>query len=142
MSKSNPIIKELKNFKELQHEYDFKEDGLTYRMVLQSMLETLEGYLKTIHQVIQPEEFYAMHESVSFDDADKQQLFELYKQMMILHRDILKSAVENDNKKMLALIMAAHKQLISYKKPMLNALTKMQDAWKKDHKKSVIGYMG
>jgi hypothetical protein len=137
----NALRSMLKNYSELQKEYDLSEEHST-KGVLRKMGEHLEGYVKILIQILQPEEFHSLHECTVFDDVEKEQIFELYKSLMITHREILKAEIMNDEKNNIATIDFVHSELKNLKPKMLEMIKKMQDSWKSSAKKGKERYFG
>jgi len=140
--KPSEISISLPNISELKNAYDITEEHITEKQVLRKILEHLEDYIKIIVQVLQPEEFHSMHECTAFDDADKKRLFDIYKSMMILHRDVLKKLIHNDKQAIIDTIMVAHGELSGLKPEMLRIIDKMQSIWKKSYSNGRAGYFG
>ena len=118
--------------------YDIKDEHVSPRIVLHAMMERLEAYIKIVYQIIQPEEFHSLHECNAFDDVEKQQLFELYKQLMILHRELLKMDIGGVN---LPILQAKHTEITALQPKLLHIVNKIQGFWKADTKKGVVGYI-
>ena len=135
-------IDSIKNLEELEREYHITEEHITLKLVLIKILEKLESYIKILVQILQPEEFHSLQECAGFDDKRKAELFDIYKSMMILHREIIKSEISGEDNEMLSTIAYAHSEMLGYKKYMLDVLSKMQESWKKTGTKHNIGYFG
>jgi hypothetical protein len=133
---------ELKNVQELIREYNVPEENLYIKTILEKMQERLEYYIKIIIQLLQPEEFYSLQECTVFDDSDKTKLFDMYKNMMILHREIIKSEIKNDEKDNIATINYAHSELKKLKSEMITIVDKMQDSWKRPGTNGKLRYFG
>lgn len=134
-----PSLRNTSSFDALKSAYDLKED-VTPRIVLHAMIDRVEAYAKIIYPIIQPEEFHSLHECTVFDDSDKQKIFELYKQLMILHRELLKIDIRNDASELNSL-SKRHEELNSMRPELLRIVDKMQSAWKRDSKKGTVGYI-
>ncbi len=132
----------LQNIQELLKEYHVPEDAPHVKIVLEKMQERLEHYIKILIQILQPEEFHSLHECTSFDDSEKSKIFEMYKNMMILHREILKSEIRNEEKDIVATISYAHSELKKLKPEMINIIHKMQESWKKTGTNGRVRYFG
>jgi hypothetical protein len=126
----NPLLK-LKDFEAIKKDYELTDDSLTANAVMHKMSEILEFYLKLIQQVLQPEEFYAAYECNAFNDNDKSDLFELYKRLIISHRELLKAVIMNDEKNAISTVQFVHEEIKSVKPQMLEIVNKMQGSWKK-----------
>jgi hypothetical protein len=135
----------LKNIDELKKTYDLSEGIITPVIILHKMAETLELYLKIIQEILQPEEFNAVYECSSFTDADKPALFDLYKRIIIAHREILKALIVAEEKNSLSTIQFIHEEVQNVKPQMLKILEKMQQSWKevsKDKQRGPKQYFG
>lgn len=124
----------IKNIAELKRIYDMPDENITPMMILHKMSEVLEFYLKNIQQILQPEEFHALYECNAFSDADKLKLFDLYKRIIITHREILKAEITNDEKDSLSTIQFVHEEIKAVKPEMLEIVKKMQQSWKTDNR--------
>ena len=140
--KFKEIKSKLKSFEELRKEYELTEEHASTKAVLRRMGEVLEGYIKILIQILQPEEFHSLHECTVFDDPEKERIFELYKNLMITHREILKAEILNDEKNNIATINYVHTELKNLKPEMLKTVTKMQDSWKTKAIKGKERYFG
>ena len=141
-SNDDMIKAKIKNFQEILKEYNVTEPNLTPKMVLDKMTEHLEYYIKIVIQLLQPEEFHSLQECTMFDDKDKAEMFEIYKNMMILHREMMKSHVRNDDKDIIATIQYAHSEMKKLKPQILKILQKMQESWKITGTNGKIRYFG
>ena len=138
----HPLAAKLATFSILEKEYDLSPDDTTLKDVLHHMGDRLEFYEKIIIQIMQPEEFSALYECAAFSETEKSKLFELYKQIMIINREILRSVVESDEKDMIATIEYAHHELLTLKPGILEIIKKMKLSWSTIAKKGNIGYFG
>jgi len=136
----------INNIDLLIREYELPEEGLTPTIILHKMSETLELYLKLIQQILQPEEFHAVYECNAFNDTDKAGLFDLYKRLIITHRELLKAVILCEDKTSIATIQFVHEEIQGVKKQMLEIVEKMQQSWKtdssKDKQKGTKQYFG
>lgn len=135
----------IKNIEELKRVYDLPDENINAMMIIHKMAETLEFYLKLIQQILQPEEFHSVYECNSFDDIDKAKLFDLYKRIIIAHRELLKATIVAEDKNSLSTIQFVHEEAKSVKPQMLDIIAKMQQSWKdtgKDTQKGPKQYFG
>ena len=128
--KLSQLVSKIKNFDELKKDYELIEENLTINGILRKLSEHMEFYLKIIQQILQPEEFHALYECAIFDDKEKAGLFDLYKRIIIAHREILKAEIQNDEKNSLSTIQFAHEEIQSVKPEMLGIVKRMQESWK------------
>ena len=141
-SESYDFAKKFADFEELQSDYELTEEHLTTKIIMRKIGETLEGYVKILVQILQPEEFPSLYECAVFDDSEKNRIFVLFKDMMITHRELLKAEVLNEEKNSIATINYVHQEIKSHKQEILGIITKMQDSWKKDDKQGKLRYFG
>ncbi len=132
----------IKNFAVLKKEYDFPDENLTLGMMLRKLSEYLEFYMKIIQQILQPEEFSSLYECTAFDDKEKSELLDLYKQIIITHREMLKAEVLNEEKNSLSTLQFAHEEIRSLKPKIVKILDKMKESWKKTSEESHMQYFG
>jgi hypothetical protein len=143
--KTEKVALALKNIDVMKREYDLQGETITPNLILHKMSEILELYLKMIQQILQPEEFHALYEANAFDDRDKAGLFELYKRLIIAHRELLKAVVMADEKNSLSTIQFIHDEIQGVKPQMLEIVKKLQQSWKaekKDRTKGTGQYFG
>ncbi len=140
--KSIKLKENLKNVQEILREYHVPEDASHVKIVLEKMQERLEYYIKILIQILQPEEFHSLHECTVFDDSEKTKIFDMYKNMMILHREIIKSEIRNEDKDMVATINYAHSELKKFKPEMIRIIHKMQESWKRTGTNGRVRYFG
>jgi hypothetical protein len=140
------VLLTLKDIDVIKRDYDLSEEGLTPSAIVHKITEICELYLKIIQQILQPEEFHAVYECNEFDENDKSELFDLYKRIIILHRELLKSMIVADENNYLSTIQFAHAEMQDVKPKMIEILTKMQQSWKtetkKDSHKGSMQYFG
>lgn len=132
----------IKDIKIIIQEYDVSPEHISARSILEKMMEILEQYIKIVIQIMQPEEFFSLHECTIFDDTDKAKMFVTYKDMMILHREMLKSLIKNDEKDIITTITYAHSEINNLKPEIVSIVQKMQDSWKKTGTNSRMKYFG
>jgi hypothetical protein len=139
---TNKLSSKIKNYHELQDEYELTPDHQTPRAVLRRIGENLEGYIKILIQILQPEEYYSLHECNSFDDEEKAKIMDIYKSLMILHRELLRVEINNDEKETMKTIQDVHESMKTVKKQIIVIVQKLQDSWKNDSIKSRMRYVG
>jgi len=144
--KTDNSLSKIKDFEIIKKDYDISEEDLNISAVLHKMSEVLEFYLKLIQQILQPEEFHALYETNAFDDSYKINLFDLYKRIIIAHRELLKAVIMNDDKNSVSTISFVHEEIKSIKPQMLDIINKIQQSWKaesgKDRLKGPKQYFG
>ena len=131
------FLSQLKDFEFIREYYDLSEDELKLHIVAGKLLEVLESYLKLIQQIVQPEEFYSLYESSAFDDTYKAKVMDLYKRIIVMHRELLKSELLHDKSFYLKTIESTHKLIIEIRPQILEIIDKMQKSWNNDSAKDI-----
>lgn len=139
--KTNPLM-EIKNLKDLVKTYDLSHEHLTPILILRKQAEILELYLKILQGIIQPEEFYALYEVTAFTDIDKSELMDLFREIMVLHRECLKAEILSNDKKTIETINLVHSEICDLKLKIYDVVLKMQNSWKSKQKKDNQRYFG
>ncbi len=126
---NNSALTKIKSFELIKKEYVLSDQELVPVIVLQKLAEHTELYIKIIQQILQPEEFHSMYECLVFTELEKQALLDLYKQIMILHRELLKSEIINEEDTMLKTIETVYQEISKLKPTILKIVVKMQNSW-------------
>jgi hypothetical protein len=135
--KENSSLSKMKDFEVIKKDYGLTAEDNNPTAVLHKMSEILEFYLKIIQQILQPEEFHALYEGNAFDDDYKMKLFDLYKRIIIAHRELLKAVIMNDDKNSASAIQFVHEEIKGVKPQMVDIVNKMQQSWKMESGKDV-----
>lgn len=136
------LKKILKNYDELRSAYELNEEHLSTMAIMRRMGETLEYYIKILIQLLQPEEFHSLHECTIFDDDEKEHIFDIYKNLMIAHRELLKAEIKNEEKGNIATIQFVHSEMERMKPELYKIVSKMQESWKRTETKGKARYFG
>ncbi|GIU69279.1 MAG: hypothetical protein KatS3mg002_0515 [Candidatus Woesearchaeota archaeon] len=136
------IKKMLLDINEIIKEYNIPEDTSNVRAVLEKIRERLEYYIKILIQVLQPEDFHSLHECNIFTDSEKSKIFNIYKDLMILHREIIKSEIQNEEKNIIATINYSHSEIKRFKPEIIKIIEKMQESWKRTGNNGRVRYFG
>jgi hypothetical protein len=130
----NSKIAKIHNLEGIKKDYELggEKEHITLGLIKHKLSETLEAYLEIIQQMLQPEEFHALYESNAFDDNDKQELLQLYKRIIIIHRELLKAHILSDEEKSIATINTAYKDICNIKPKIVDIVDKMQKSWTAD----------
>lgn len=135
-------LKKIKNFADLKSEYDLSSEDKTINSIIHKIMDRTEFYNKILLDVLQPEDFNAMHECINFTEVEKTKIFELYKELMILNRELLKVLIKNLESEKISAIEESDKKLRNIKPEILNIIEKLQKSWSSSSKKTSVGYFG
>jgi len=138
---SLPEFDTVQKFLELS---DIEDDGLLLVSMKKKIVDKLKNYLDILEPIIHPDtSTISMYESRLFNDDEKNMVFQLFKQLMVLFRGAnLTDLDENDEAN--AAFINSFFELFPKIKPDLEKMIRQQkESWEKeDTSKSDVGYLG
>ena len=103
------------------------------RRIRERISERAEDFIKILENVLQPNtNINDLYECKFFTDADKIDVFEFYKRLMLLTRTALELDVLQDDVKDAEFIRDCVKDWPAFKKSMHDVANKMKVCWQKD----------
>ncbi len=146
----NELRKRLKlpEFREIDFELeisDFEETNFLLRAIIRRIAEKLDFYTTMVEETLQPDasNLYAMHETRHFDDAEKKQMYDLYRRLMEFNRYSIENSLGHDEDAEARFISEFVNEWKGIKKELLSIVKKMRDSWKTETDiKEDFGYMG
>ncbi len=141
-------FKTLPSFDALDTEFEISmiENHPTFllREIRKKMTERIEFFAKVLEELLQPEATMAnLRESKDFTDKEKQEMFELYKKLMMMNRTSMEFALTGSDKDNVAFIIDVTKEWDKAKKQLLIATRKMKHSWTKNlHFEEEQSYFG
>ena len=148
MDEYNTLMKKfgLPEYSKLQSEFSISkiDEEPILLDIISKIDDRIEFLLKTLNRILQPDTVIAdMHESSTFTEDEKKEIFELYKKLMIMHDDAVILMIESDEKAESRFIQETMKDWPDLKSSVAVIVRKMRDSWKQDvDLKEDIGYMG
>lgn len=137
----------LPEFKKIDSVFEISsiDDGkFLTRDIRRKIFDILETYSKSIEGILHPEAtLNNLYESRFFSDKDKESIFKLYKELMVLQkRGLVVSTLENEKEDASFIIDVFNKWNLI--KPELNEIfEKLKNAWEKDTDiKEDLSYFG
>ena len=126
----------LPEYKEINREFEIstiEKDDFLLVEVRKKMDEKIELFIKIIDRVLQPDTYLAdMREQRMFNDTEKKDIFEVYKDIQVMHKQALLLLIAEDEKKNAEYINTVWKSWKKIKEAMIKTVEKMRDSWKED----------
>ena len=137
----------LPSFNEVNEEFeisDIDKDDFLLREIRRKIAEKLEIYMKFLEEILQPETTLSnMYESKIFNDAEREEIFKIYKKLMFLNRLSIETSVNEDDKKSSEYINIIFKEWNEIKSQFSKFVTKAKESWLKDIDiKEELRYLG
>lgn len=134
-------------FNELNNEFELsaiENKDFLLRETRRKIDERIEFFVKILNSILQPEANMAeLHEGRDFSDSDKEDVFALYKELMVLHDTAVITGISCDESQDARFISETFKSWPSLKKKMIEIIKKMKDSWKTDVSVGKeLGYLG
>jgi hypothetical protein len=119
-------------------------DGRPLAEVRKKIKDRLEETLDFYRKILQPEtEIIDLHECKEFSEKEKEEMYSLFKKVMVLmrHADLL--MYDSTEEKEAEFIKQAFQQWQDVKQKNVEILTKMKESWEKEQKiQEELGYLG
>jgi hypothetical protein len=138
----------LPEFDKLDKEFEIstmEEEGFILANIRRKMTDKIEQFAKVLEGLLHPEaDLAGLNECRVFhDQAQMEELFDLYKKLMISHRESLIVGIKGDEKETAAYITSTFSDWEKVKESMIKILKKMKSAWKEDiSPKEILDYLG
>ena len=137
----------LSDYEEFDKDFEIStidKEGLFLLEICKRMDEKIDLFAKVIDKILQPDTTIAdMREHHAFDDSQKKALFELFKELKILHHSALLLLIDQDERKNAEFIRQVMKQWPSIKKRMNSTAEMLIESWKSDAvSDDELSYMG
>lgn len=136
-----PVYDEINNEFEIS---SLESDDFLLRNILRKIVEKLEAYSKIIEDILNPEGTIAgLYESPCFDEKGKKEIFEIYKKIMALDREMKSLIIEGSDEKTADFLNENLNSLKEVKKEMAKLLKTLEQYWKETKKvKPEVSYLG
>lgn len=134
-------------FDELDAEFEIsaiEAETALLREVRKQISEKVGNVNSLVEEVLQPDtNLVNLYESRVFDEDEKKRLFELYKRLMVVDRNLVELMIANDEKLDAAFIKSFHEEWRKIKPELLRFIRKLKESWEKETEEGeTAGYMG
>lgn len=134
-------------FDELDSEFEIGSidpESFSLREVRHKICDRIGDVRSLLDEVLHPDtNLVDLYESRVFDEDEKKQLFELYRQLMIADRTAAELSILNDEKSDAAFIKSFTADWKNLKKEAVGFIRRLREAWEKEtEERDTAGYMG
>lgn len=139
---------ELPEFNLLNNEFEIssiEKEEFLLRQIRRKITERVEMILKLADEFLHPaaETFTNFYECSCFDESEKRELLEIFKNMMTIYRGLIEADVLQDESNDVKLIKTTYTNWPDLRKKFVPYITKVKDHWTHlKQKKESLGYMG
>lgn len=139
---------ELPEFNLLNNEFEIislEKDDFLIRQIRRKIIERVESVLKLADEFLHPaaETFTNFYECSCFDESEKKELLEIFKNMMTLYRGLIEADVLQEDLNDVRLIKEASLNWPELRKKLVPYITKVKSHWTHlKQKKEIVEYLG
>jgi|SRR3989344_3429729 len=137
-----PVLKEIDMEFEIS---DLEQTSFLLRAIIRRIAEKLDFYTTIVEETLQPDtaKLYAIHESRVFDDEEKKEMYDFYKELMIISRKSIEVSLHGSEKEEASFINEFMNDWEKIKSRLLSYVKKMKDSWKAETDiKEDLEYLG
>ena len=138
----------LPKFKEIDAEFEIsslENEKFLIKNILRNISEKLEFYIEFISNLVHPDgsSISSMYEIRFFSEDEKNDMYNLFKRLMKIDRNIVEMVLKNDEKEQSDFLNKFFTDWQNMKKELLKYIEKMKDSWEKQSTiEEDIGYFG
>jgi hypothetical protein len=138
----------LPKFEDLDKEFEIsviENEKFLIREIINKIIERIDFFSKILEELLQPDTslLSSMHETRFFDEKDKENIYGLYKKLMIISRESFEVSLKRDEREEAVFVNKVFDEWKELKKDLLKFVDKMKDSWKKETDiKEELGYLG
>ncbi|MAH32854.1 hypothetical protein CL615_00505 [archaeon] len=135
-------------FKEIDKEFEIsslEDTSFLLRNTLRKISEKLEFYTNMLNDLLQPDtsSLSSMHEISFFTEEEKNDIYQIFKQLMKLNRNITELILEADEDKTAQFLNSFFTEWLEIKKVLISCTNKMKKSWEKETTmEQELGYFG
>ena len=138
----------LPSYEDIDFEFEISsiEDGkFLTREIIRKIIDKLDFYQKILEGLLQPDtnSLASMYECKHFDDKEKNEIYFLFKRLMVVKSEFSLLDLSPDEKKNSEFIIQTYKFWLDEKKKIAEIISKIKDSWKHETDiKEDLGYLG
>ena len=126
----------LPDLKLLEEDFEvhlIEEEPYLLKSITRKISDKTEYYTKLIEELFHPEsDLASMYECNEFTAEEKKDMFNLFKQMVFMHRKAMELEVQYDEAAYATLIAEFYGKWVEWKPQILKIIGKMKGTWIKD----------
>lgn len=138
----------LPKFKDIDNEFEISaldNEKFLIKNILRSISEKLEFYIEFISNLVHPDgsSISSMYEIRFFSEDEKNDMYNLFKRLMKIDRNVIELVLKNDEKEQADFLNKFFSDWLNLKKELLKYIEKMKESWEKQSTiEEDIGYFG
>ncbi len=138
----------LPKFKDIDAEFEISSldnEKFLIKNILRKIAEKLEFYIDAIGNLVHPDgtSISSMYEIRFFSEDEKNGMYNMFKKLMKIDRNIAEIVLRNDEKEQTDFLNKFFNDWLNLKKELLKYIEKMKDSWEKQSTiDEDIGYFG
>ncbi|MBD3248489.1 hypothetical protein GF336_00400 [Candidatus Woesearchaeota archaeon] len=137
----------LPKFEEMNKDFeiiDTEESFFILREIRRKIVERIQLYSKVLESILHPETGLSdLYECKLFTEEEKDRIYTLYKNMMVLEKGSLETSIDETDKKTSEYINLVFKEWDGIKKELFWITKKLKKGWEKEEiLKEDVGYLG
>ncbi len=138
----------LPKFKDIDDEFEISaldNEKFLIKNILRGISEKLEFYIEFISSLVHPDgsSISSMYEIRFFSEDEKNGMYNLFKRLMKIDRNIIELVLKNDEKEQSDFLNKFFNDWQNVKRELLRYIEKMKDSWEKQSTiEEDIGYFG
>ncbi len=135
----------LPKFEDINSEFEIttiENKDFLLREIRRKIAEKIQAYIKILEGLMQPEPTITnLHEIRALDE--KEQVYQIFKGLMILERTNIETSVDENDKKTADFINHCWKKWSNIKKKLLKIIQELKKSWEEESElKEELSYMG
>ena len=138
----------LPGYNEMDKEFEISsidKPSFLLKKILEKMQEQIAKNLHVLEEILQPDgaSLSALYEFKAFNDHEKKEIFDVYKKLMIIMRQLSILILENDETKQARFISDFYKDWKNVKAKLIVFFNKLKESWEHDARiDEKLNYMG
>ncbi len=138
----------LPNYNELDLDFEIstiEKKRFLLREIRRKILDKIDGIKEILENIVQPDtnSFSSMYESRIFDDKERDEIYKIYKSLMILNRKATIVNLRADEKEEAAFVNNIFIEWQNLKPKLIKYLGEIKEDWGKETSvKEDLGYLG
>lgn len=124
--------------------FSLDDSHFLLRKIRKKIEEKIEYFCKILEEILQPDTCLSgLHECKFFDEAQKKDIYALYKKLMVINRHAVELSIINSEKDDAVFIIDIFRQWDDIKKNLARWVSQLKDNWEKEIEvKEDVGYFG
>ena len=138
----------LPNFKEINKEFEIstiENEQFLLKEIINKITDRIDFFSSLLEDLLQPDPslLRSMYEAKIFNDEERKNIYNLYKQLMVINRQSVGVSLEKEEKEEADFIKKTFDEWKELKTSISKIIDRTKDSWKKEtDSKEELGYFG